>query len=169
VKTPSPDRQKQDVLVYEVPLLRNITSRADPLVVVSGKDVRINLQLDRASYLDFVLLLGTDFSQRIKNVGPTRALKFIREHGTIERVLEQEAKYRPRVPLEEYLTEVKVARSTFCTLPPIPNANLFEQHESNQGEVNEILQRYGLHRAAMVEWDYEEALNTNYFDDMIDD
>jgi flap endonuclease-1 len=153
------------VLVYEVPLLRNITSHADPLVVVSGKDVRMNLQLDRASYVDFALLLGTDFSQRIKNVGPTRALKFIREHGSIERVLEQETKYRPRVPLEDYLTEVEVARSTFRTLPPIPNVELFEQQESDEDKVKEILRRCGLHRAAMVEWDYEEALDNNYFDD----
>ena len=65
--------------------------------------MRDALQLDREAFVDFALLLGTDFSQRIKNVGPARALKFIRQHRTIERVLEQESKYAASVVYAEYL------------------------------------------------------------------
>jgi flap endonuclease-1 len=156
---------RQDVLVYEAPLLRNISNRAVPLIVVSGSEVRTVLQLERASYVDFALLLGTDFSQRIKNVGPHRALKFIREHGTIERILEHEPKFPPALPAEDYLEQVQAARMIFRTLPPVPGENIMQQGESNNDEVVEILQRCGLQRATMIDWDYASALAGNFFED----
>jgi flap endonuclease-1 len=151
--------------VYEAPLLRNITSRNSPLIIVSGKDVRTELALDRASYIDFALLLGTDFSQRIKNLGPYRALRFIREYKSIERVLQHEIKYPPRMPPEVYLEQVEAARSLFSTLPPLPDPDLLRPHQSDENEVKAILQHYGLHRATTDGWDFESALAGNYFED----
>ena len=77
------------------------------------------------------LLLGTDFSQRIKNVGPQRALKFIREHGSIERVIERERKYSPRISEKSYLKQVEIARLVFQTLPPVPDTHLLQAKESD--------------------------------------
>ena len=74
----------QDVVVYGAPLMRNLATRGSPIVIVHGSEVPSALDLDRDRFIDFALLLGTDFSQRIKHVGPQRALKFIREHGSIE-------------------------------------------------------------------------------------
>ena len=69
-------------------MIRNISNRKDPLTIVSGAKVRTTLELTRESFVDFALLLGTDFSQRIKNVGPARAYRFIKEYGSIERIIE---------------------------------------------------------------------------------
>ncbi|KAH0826636.1 PIN domain-like protein [Lanmaoa asiatica] len=154
-----------DVLVYEAPMLRGITARESPIVVVHGEAIRTTLQLDRASYVDFALLLGTDFSQRIKNVGPNRALKFIREHGSIERVVEQESKYPPRMPVADYLAQVGVARLVFQNLPPLPDAAHLQQAESDPNIVSEIIQRYRLHRMLPGAWDIQSALVGNYFGD----
>ncbi|ETW77956.1 hypothetical protein HETIRDRAFT_55937 [Heterobasidion irregulare TC 32-1] len=155
-----------DVLVYEAALIRNITSRSEPLILVSGTDVRTSLNLDRASYVDFVLLLGTDFSQRIKNVGPQRALKFIREHGSIEHILEHETQYSPRQPPELYLKQVRLARSVFETLPPLPSPELLQPGEYNDKEVCDVLRRYQLSRfMASDDWDSSAALEGNYFFD----
>lgn len=151
--------------MYGAPLIRNITNRQEPLVIVSGADVRAVLKLDRASFIDFALLLGTDFSRRIKNVGPARALKFIREHGSIERIIELETKFPPRVPKQVYLQQVEDARLVFQTLPPVPDPKLFERRKIDEEEVMQILQKYGLHKAAMYDWDYEAALDGNYFED----
>lgn len=159
------DDASQDVLVYEAPLIRNITNRRGPLVVVNGSDVRTVLQLDRASYIDFALLLGTDFSQRIKNVGPQRALKFIRQYGSIEQVVEHEKQYPPRESMVEYLERVAVARLVFQTLPPIPDPELLRPGEIDDVQVLEILDRFGLSRMAMHEWNHESALAGNYFYD----
>ncbi|KAI0631087.1 PIN domain-like protein [Trametes polyzona] len=154
-----------DVLVYEAPLLRNIASSTGPLVLISGADVRAVLQLDRARYIDFALLLGTDFSQRIKNVGPARALKFIREYGSIERVLEHERGYPPRMPPDEYLQQVELARSVFQTLPPTPDEALLERGDVNEEAVWAILDRHNLHRYVAEDRDYGQALAGNYFSD----
>lgn len=157
----------QDVLVYEAPLVRNLTNRNAPLTVVSGAEVRTVLQLDRASFVDFALLLGTDFSQRIKNVGPARALKFIKEYGSIERVIEFETKYLPRIPPNTYLAQVEIARTVFGTLPPVPEKRLLQQRTANEEEVTGILERYGLGKAALNPntWDYGSALDGNFFQD----
>jgi flap endonuclease-1 len=155
----------QDVLIYGAPLIRNITNRQSPLHLLSGTHIRHVLQLDRARFVDFALLLGTDFSPRIKNVGPARALKFIREHGSIERVLACETKFPPRVSAETYLEQVQVARGVFGELPPVPDTRLLQIRECDEGDVAGILQRHGLHRAAAYDWEYAAALDGNYFED----
>lgn len=155
-----------DVLVYDAPLIRNLTNRQSPLIVVSGVDVRMVLELDRASFIDFALLLGTDFSQRIKNVGPARALRFIKTHGSIERIVELETKYAPQVPHNVYLAQVEAARMVYQTLPPVPEKNLLEQRSVDEAEVVRSMEQYRLGRALMnSDWDYGAALDGNYFHD----
>ncbi|KAG1823472.1 PIN domain-like protein [Suillus subaureus] len=154
-----------DVLVYEAPLIRNIANRNDPLILVHGSHVRTALQLSKSAYIDFLLLLGTDFSQRIKNVGPQRALKFIREHGSIERVITQEHKYPPRLSKQLYLEQVGIARLAFATLPPIPDPETLKQHNVNHAKVAAIVQKYGLQRVLPDQRNYSTALEGNYFAD----
>lgn len=154
-------------MVYQAPLLRNVTNRTGPLLAISGAGIRKALKLSRASYIDFAILLGTDFSERIKNVGPARALKFIREHKTIEGVIKHETKYPPRVAKEVYLQQVATARKVFKTLPPIPESlkNL-RMGEVEKVLVHEMLHVYGLGRSVEVDdWDYQAALAGNYFND----
>jgi flap endonuclease-1 len=156
----------QDVLVYDVPLIRNLTNRQSPLTIVSGADIRTVLELDRASFIDFALLLGTDFSQRIKKVGPARALKFIKAHGSIERVVELETKYAPQIPQNIYLAQVEVARMVYQTLPPVPERGRLKQGDVNETAVVQILEQYSLDRALLgSDWDYGAALDGNYFQD----
>jgi len=157
--------EDSDVIVYEAPLIRNLTSRRDPLVMISGAEVRSGLQLDRAGFVDFALLLGTDFSQRIKNVGPQRALKFIREHGSIEQVLEKEQQFPPRLNREDYLAQVARARLVFETLPPAPDVGILEPGEILEDVVNIILRKYNLQREISEDWEYRSALAGNYFQD----
>ena len=157
----------KDVLLYEVPLLRNITNRREPLMMMTGSDVRTMLDLTYDSFIDFALLLGTDFSERIKNVGPARALRFIREYGSIERVIASETKYPPRLPTETYLAQVELARTIFRTLPPIPDEDRLIPKMKDDDEVIQLLQRFSLGREVLQreEWDHEAALAGNYFAD----
>ncbi|KAK0237914.1 PIN domain-like protein [Armillaria nabsnona] len=153
-----------DVIVYEVPLLRNITNQAGPLVIVSGSDVREGLQLSRTSFVDFALLLGTDFSERIRNIGPMRAYKFIKEHGTIEGVVTNETKYQHRLGPDAYLEQVRVARGIFATLPPIPKKVMLKGERDDNKTMN-LLQKYKLSREIDLNWDYSTALAGNFFQD----
>ena len=158
---------EKDVLVYGVPMLKNITSRVEPLVMVSGAEVRAELDLDRDAFIDFALLLGTDFSQRIVNVGPKRAYKFIKNHGSIERIIEQETKYEPRVSREDYLAEVELGRLIYKTLPSVPLKELKKKiKEKMDGKkVTTLLERHGLFRELGVDGEYQTFLDGNYFRD----
>ncbi|KAL4254737.1 XPG/Rad2 endonuclease [Abortiporus biennis] len=154
-----------DVLVYEAPLLRNVSNRKDPLVLISGSDVRKALDLSPEAYVDFVLLLGTDFSQRIKNVGPQRALKFIREYGNIENIVGTETSYPPRIPIDVYLKQVALAREVFTTLPSPPeDASILLPREKDDEKVFEIMKKYGL-QFHVNQWEPRNALAGNYFQD----
>jgi len=157
-------------------LIKNISSRSEPLVVVSGADVRTSLELDRPAFVDFALLLGTDFSQRIKNLGPTGAYQFIRRHGTIEGILkaiETQPRYTLKVPREVYLAQIQIAREVFGTLPPLPHASAMETSVQCDEDVTQILHRYGLGFALLDResdsWDfvaaYDSLLGGNAFED----
>ena len=155
----------QDVLVYGAPLLRNLSNRQGPLVLLPASLWDL-LHLSREEYVDFALLLGTDFSQRIKNVGPARALKFIRTHGSIERIVDEEAKYPPRIPVEEYLHAVAVDCAIFATLPPLPPSEALQQGEMDEVQVNEVLHKYDLETYLRDdEWDYDSGIGTSFFGD----
>ncbi|KIY62912.1 PIN domain-like protein [Cylindrobasidium torrendii FP15055 ss-10] len=157
--------EDMDVLVYNAPLLRNISNRTGPLTLMSAPDIHNALSLDRASFVDFCILLGTDFSQRIKHVGPMRALKFIREYGTIENIIAAQPKYPPRIAVDDYLEEVKVARSVFATLPPVPDAAKNVQVHGDEEQVMKLLADFDLERMIGFDWDASGALDGNFFGD----
>src|ERR1700689_4895246 len=87
---------EQDVIIYGAPLLRNMTDKKKPMMEIDSREVLKALSLGREQFVDFALLLGTDFTPRLKNVGPVRALKFIQEHGSIEEIVKTQTKYPPQ-------------------------------------------------------------------------
>ncbi|KAI0035488.1 PIN domain-like protein [Vararia minispora EC-137] len=154
-----------DVLVYEAPLIRNITTRKDPLVLIQGGDVRAALALSQASFIDFALLLGTDFAPRIRNVGPIRALRLIRAYARIENAL-QDPLASGASDTDAYLAAVRRARDVFNTLPPIPEEDEIRQGEYDSDKVNAIMMKFRLQRHVMPnDWDFSAPLAGNYFDD----
>ncbi|KAJ3011384.1 hypothetical protein HKX48_006863 [Thoreauomyces humboldtii] len=85
-----------DVLLFgEGPLLRRLFSRSDETVQISPLEVHEALGLSSAEFLDFCILLGTDFSGKLMRVGPRTAFKLIRKYGSIESILEAEPQYQP--------------------------------------------------------------------------
>lgn len=150
-------------------MIKNITSRMEPLVLVSGAEVRAELDLDRDAYIDFALLLGTDFSQRITKVGPKRAYKFIKDHGSIERIIELETKYEPRVSREDYLAEVELGRLIYKTLPAVPLSELKKKIKKKKDDekVVKLLRKHGLFREMgnFNVGNFETLLDGNFFRD----
>lgn len=142
----------------------------DPFLLVSGSDVRQTLRLTRDEYIDFAILLGTDFSQRITNVGPVRALNFVRDLGCIENIvdmIENHPNYQLKLPKAAYLAQVDIARSVFKTLPPLPSSTCFDSVKRSDEQVASILQMYDI-QDAYPEWyggGYEDALVGNYYND----
>lgn len=139
-----------DVAAYGAPLLRNITLAERPKVPMNVLDpvkLRDALGLSREEFVDLAILLGTDFTERIRgcvlrmrpspvqsfcqadsrrsrSFGPVTTLKSLRAHRNIEAVLEAEAvRFGLEPPfVEAYLETARVARDIFLNLPEVPSS-----------------------------------------------
>ncbi|UCE91478.1 MAG: flap endonuclease-1 [Methanobacteriota archaeon] len=91
--------QDYDALLFGTPtLVRNLTL-ARKRRVSGGRSVDVSpelidldamlssLSLSRPQLVDLAILMGTDFNEGVRGIGPKRALKLIRKHGAIENVL----------------------------------------------------------------------------------
>ena len=68
-------------------LLKGFKSRNEGIVEIDLERVLKNLELTMEQFVDFCILCGCDYCKSIKNLGPVRALKYIKEYKTIEKVL----------------------------------------------------------------------------------
>lgn len=119
--------------------------------MVSSAEVPGALELSISSFVDFAILIGTDFSPRLKGLGPHRALKLIQQHKSIENVLAVTGtRYLPEAgqSLEGFLRKVASAREVFLNLPPPPRAeDLVPKREYDSKLIYDILVRADLDKA----------------------
>ncbi|CAF9920130.1 MAG: Elongation of fatty acids protein 2 [Heterodermia speciosa] len=84
--------EDMDTLCFDSPiLLRHLTyseQRKEPILEIHLERVLAGLEMDRAQFVDLCILLGCDYVDPIPKVGPQTALNLIREHGTLEKVVE---------------------------------------------------------------------------------
>lgn len=84
--------EDMDTLCFDSPiLLRKMTyseQRKEPVQEVHTEKVLEGLGMDRKQFVDLCILLGCDYLDPIPKVGPSTALKLIREHGTLEKIVE---------------------------------------------------------------------------------
>jgi len=84
--------EDMDTLCFDAPiLLRHLTfseQRKEPIQEIHLEKALEGLGFTREQFIDLCILLGCDYCDTIPKVGPTTALKLMREHKTIEKVLE---------------------------------------------------------------------------------
>ncbi|KAL4884995.1 flap endonuclease 1 [Aspergillus karnatakaensis] len=84
--------EDMDTLCFESPiLLRHLTfseQRKEPIQEIHLNRALEGLNMDRNQFIDMCILLGCDYLEPIPKVGPNTALKLIREHGSLEKVVE---------------------------------------------------------------------------------
>ncbi|GAD92262.1 hypothetical protein AN2764.2 [Paecilomyces variotii No. 5] len=84
--------EDMDTLCFEAPiLLRHLTfseQRKEPIQEIHLARVLEGMNMSREQFVDLCILLGCDYLEPIPKVGPNTALKLIREHGSLEKVLE---------------------------------------------------------------------------------
>lgn len=72
-------------------LLRNLTaaeSKGLPITEIDLQTVLKSLELTQDEFIDLCILLGCDYCDSIKGVGPATGLKLIKEHCTLEKIVE---------------------------------------------------------------------------------
>ncbi|RKU41708.1 Elongation of fatty acids protein 2 [Coniochaeta pulveracea] len=84
--------EDMDTLCFNAPiLLRHLTfseQRKEPIQEIHLDKVLEGLNMERKQFVDLCILLGCDYLDPIPKVGPNTALKLIREHGSLEKVVE---------------------------------------------------------------------------------
>lgn len=68
-------------------LLRGFKSSDRQIVEIDLQKVLAGLGLTMDQFVDFCILCGCDYCDSVKHMGPVKALKFIKEHKSIEGVL----------------------------------------------------------------------------------
>lgn len=85
--------EDMDTLTYGCPVLvRNLTfSQANlekkGVMIIDHAKALEGLGLTEDQFVDLCILCGCDYAGTIKGIGPTRALKLVQEHGSIEKIL----------------------------------------------------------------------------------
>lgn len=85
--------EDMDTLTFGSPILvRHLTfseARKMPISEIHLDQVLKGLELTMPQFIDLCILLGCDYCENIKGIGPQKAVKFIQEYGSLEKVLEQ--------------------------------------------------------------------------------
>jgi flap endonuclease-1 len=119
-------------------LLRHLTfseARKMPVQEYTHEKVLKGLELNKEQFVDLCILLGCDYCDSIKGIGPKRAIELIRQHGSIEKILENIDQAKYTVP-EDW--NYKKARELFFNPEVAPAANfevrfdkIFTSHQNN--------------------------------------
>lgn len=84
--------QDYDTLLFGSPLLiRNLGTPKKEIrpAVIELREIEEKSGISREQFVDIAILSGTDFNEGIRGIGAKRALKLIKKHGSIEKVIEE--------------------------------------------------------------------------------
>jgi flap endonuclease-1 len=99
--------EDMDALTFQAPvLLRKMTFASSTAAGNNKGEIQqmeydkalTGLGLDHAQFVDLCILLGCDYCDTIRGVGPKTALKLIREYGCIEKILQNIDKSKYGIP-----------------------------------------------------------------------
>lgn len=82
-------------------LLRHLTfseARKMPIKEFHLKKVLEGLELTQEQFIDLCILMGCDYCDTIRGIGPKRAIDLIREHKSIDKIIEKIDKEKYTVP-----------------------------------------------------------------------
>jgi flap endonuclease-1 len=84
--------EDMDTLTFGTPiLLRHLTAadqKKQPITEVNYQKALDGLELNRDEFVDLCILLGCDYCESPRGIGPMSAYKLIREHHNIENIIE---------------------------------------------------------------------------------
>ncbi|GJJ13288.1 hypothetical protein Clacol_007540 [Clathrus columnatus] len=84
--------EDMDTLTFNTPILyRHLTfseAKKQPISEITLEKALEGLEMNRDQFIELCILLGCDYLEPIKGIGPKSALKLIREHGNLAAVLE---------------------------------------------------------------------------------
>ncbi|KAN0126419.1 PIN domain-like protein [Russula decolorans] len=84
--------EDMDTLTFNTPILyRHLTfseAKKEPISEINLQLALEGLEMDMSQFIDLCILLGCDYLEPIKGIGPKSALKLVREYGGLKGVVE---------------------------------------------------------------------------------
>lgn len=105
--------EDMDILTFGAKKLYRNINNTNKVVEYDLDVVLDELEMDRKEFIDMCILLGCDYCPTIEGVGMKRAHDLIKEHGSIEEVIDLD-KYKVT---EEFLQRYPLARKYFRKAP----------------------------------------------------
>ena len=106
-------------------LLRHFTFNVDskmPITKFSLKKIQEIFNFTHDQFIDFCILLGCDYCEKISGIGPKNAIKLILEHKSIENIIQNLEKKKYKIPIDWKFRE---ARQLFKNPEVIPGEIFF--------------------------------------------
>lgn len=114
-----------DTLTFAAPIMMRYLTVSEakklPIAEYTHSKILEDMGLNNDQFIDFCILLGCDYCDSIKGVGPKKALELIKEFGSIEGILEQIDREKYKVPENWNFVE---ARELFNNPNVIPATDL---------------------------------------------
>lgn len=83
-----------DVLAYATPkFLNKINISSNTCTLIEHEKILSELELTKDQFVDFCIMCGCDYNNRVKGVGPIRIHKLLKKHKSIPAIVENETKY----------------------------------------------------------------------------
>jgi flap endonuclease-1 len=74
-----------DVLAYRCPMyIKNISNYNNTLSIVHYNHILDGLNINNEQFLDFCILCGTDYNNRLSGIGPAKAMVLIKKYGSLD-------------------------------------------------------------------------------------
>lgn len=70
-------------------LMRGFNSKKEPICQIELARVLADFEMTQAEFIDLCILCGCDYTHSIGGMGPVTAFKLIKEHGSIEPIMEK--------------------------------------------------------------------------------
>jgi flap endonuclease-1 len=92
--------EDMDTLTFNTPVLyRHLTfseAKKEPISEINLQLALEGLEMEMSQFIDLCILLGCDYLEPIKGIGPKSALKLVREYGGLKGIVEHlREKYAP--------------------------------------------------------------------------
>ncbi len=127
--------QDYDSLLFGAPILiRNLTLSGRRKLPNSNKYITINVEqynydelmnalgITREQLIDMCILIGTDYNDGIKGIGPKTAYKYIQKYNTLEKIIKEKD--------IEFDVDIEIIRSIFL------NPKIIDNYKLNFSSIN---------------------------------
>jgi len=128
--------QDSDSLLFGAPIMiRNLSAprRKAKLEVVELKELEEKHGIKREELIDLAILVGTDFNEGIKGIGVKKALKLIKKHHSIEKLIAESA-----IGTREGIENYELVRNIFLH-PDVNESYEIIWGTPDEGKVKEFL------------------------------